>query len=65
MYKVIHEFLDLQDDSRYYGVGDKFPRSGKKVSKKRFEELSTSVNKIGVPLIEEVENPKKSNKKEK
>ena len=65
MYKVIHEFLDLQDDSHYYGVGDRFPRKGKKVSEERAEELSTSGNKIGVPLIEEIKNPKKTNKKEK
>lgn len=52
MYKVIHEFLDLQDNSHYYAVGKTFPRRGVKVSKERIEELSTSANKIGVPLIE-------------
>lgn len=61
MYKVIHEFLDLQDGSRYYGVGDTFPIRGK--SKERLEELSTPNNKIGVPLIKEIKKPKK--KKEK
>lgn len=62
MYKVIHEFLDLQDGNRYYGVGDTFPYSGK--SKKRLEELSTSNNKIGVPLIKEIKKPKKATKEE-
>ena len=52
MYKVIHEFLDLQDNNHYYAVGKTFPRRGVKVSKERIEELSTSANKIGVPLIE-------------
>lgn len=61
MYKVIHEFLDLQDNNRYYGVGDTFPQRGK--SKERLEELSSPNNKIGVPLIEEIKKPKK--KKEK
>lgn len=59
MFKVIHEFLDLQDDSRYYKVGDTFPRKGFKVSEKRLEELSTSANKIGVPLIQEFKRKKK------
>jgi hypothetical protein len=59
MFKVIHEFLDLQDDSRYYKVGDTFPRKGFKVAKERLEELSTSANKIGVPLIQEFKRKKK------
>lgn len=57
MYKVIHEFLDLQDNSKYYGVGDTFPVRGK--SKDRLKELSTSDNKIGVPLIKEIKKSKK------
>ena len=57
MFKVIHEFLDLQDNSKYYGVGDTFPVRGK--SKERLKELSTSENKIGVPLIKEIKKPKK------
>ena len=61
MYKVIHEFLDLEDGNRYYRVGDTFPQRGK--SKERLEELSSPNNKIGVPLIEEIKKPKK--KKEK
>lgn len=63
MAKVIHEFLDLQDNSHYYGVGDTFPRKGVEVSKERFAELSTSANKIGVPLIE-MPKRKRSKKKE-
>lgn len=53
-YRVIHTFRDLQDEEHVYKVGDKFPRKGR-TSKARLEELSTADNKIGVPLIEEVE----------
>jgi len=52
MYRVIREFADLQDNNHVYRVGDKFPRSGHKVSKQRSKELETSANKIGEPLIE-------------
>lgn len=55
MYKVIVEFADLKDNNHVYRVGDKFPRTGYKVSKERQEELATSANKIGKPLIEKVE----------
>ena len=54
MYKVIKFFTDLQDGSHPYQVGDTFPRSGLRVSKARFQELSSPANKQGVPLIEEV-----------
>ena len=53
-YRVIHTFRDLQDEEYVYKVGDKYPRKGR-TSKARLEELSTADNKIGVPLIEEVE----------
>ena len=59
MYKVIHEFLDLQDNSYYYGIGDTYPRSDVTVDKERLAELSSSANKIGVPLIEKVKKPRK------
>ncbi len=62
MYKVIHEFLDLQDGSYYYHVGDKFPREGIKANKARITELSTADNKIGVPLIEEIKKRKSKEK---
>lgn len=53
-YKVIYKFRDLQDNEHVYKVGDKFPRKGR-ATKARLEELSTADNKVGVPLIEEVE----------
>lgn len=55
MYIVIKFFTDLQDEGRPYKVGEAFPRKGKKVSKARFEELASSNNKQGEPLIEWVE----------
>ncbi|WP_330948897.1 hypothetical protein [Virgibacillus sp. MG-45] len=54
-YVVIHYFEDLQDESRPYNVGDVFPVEGKKVSKKRINELASAKNKQGKALIEKVE----------
>ena len=54
MYEVLRSFTDLQDNGYVYNVGDIFPHVGKKVSEARYHELSTSSNKIGVPLIKEV-----------
>lgn len=55
VYKVISKFKDLQDNGFFYNVGDAYPRKGKKASKKRIAELSSSDNRRGIPLIEEVE----------
>ncbi|MEP9852107.1 hypothetical protein ABDK10_05330 [Staphylococcus aureus] len=55
-YEVISDFKDGQDKEKIYKVGENFPKpSNKKVSKARIEELSTSENKAGKPLIKEVE----------
>lgn len=54
-YKVIKAFTDLQDDNHVYRVGDKFPRSGR-AKKERIEELSSSDNAQGEPVIEEVDD---------
>lgn len=59
MYKVIYAFADLMDNDYVYAVGDTYPRKGLKVSKERIHELASRENKIGRPLIEEVEKPKK------
>lgn len=60
MFKVVHSFKDLQDDEKLYKVGDKYPRAGYKPTEKRIAELLGKRNKIGEPLIKEVEKPKKS-----
>lgn len=54
-YIVLAMFTDLQDDNHKYEKGDVFPRDGKKVTKKRVTELSSSKNKRGVPLIKPIE----------
>ena len=50
-YRVIHKFKDLKDNGYIYNVGDTYPRHDVTVSKERLNELKTSKNKIGVPLI--------------
>ena len=54
MYRVIHEFMDLQDENHIYRVGDTYPREGKETSLERATELMSNKNKIGEPIIEDV-----------
>lgn len=54
MYKVIKFFTDLNDNEHAYKVGDTFPREGVEVNPERLKALSTSENKRGIPVIEEV-----------
>lgn len=56
-YKVIKRFRDLQDANHIYNVGDKNPRKGR-LNKERIEELKSYDNKIGFPLIVEIEGDK-------
>lgn len=51
MYETIHYFTDLQDFNHPYNVGDMFPRHGMVVSQARLDELASSRNKQGKPLI--------------
>lgn len=53
-YVVIEDFTDAQDDRHIYREGDKFPRKGR-AKKVRVEELLSSDNKRGMPLIAVVE----------
>lgn len=53
-YIVVHAFMDLEDEKRVYEVGDTFPATKRKVSKKRIEELSTTNNKLNEILIEKI-----------
>lgn len=50
-YVVLKDFTDLQDENHVYRTGDKYPRKGRG-KKERIEELSTSENIRGEPLIE-------------
>lgn len=52
MYKVVTKFIDLEDNSHLYNVGDEYPRVGLKPTKKRIKELSSVKNKRNTILIE-------------
>lgn len=65
MYKVIKDFTDLQDNNYVYKKNDIFPRKGFDVLPSRINELATSKNKQGQPLIEEVEETPKKKKSAK
>lgn len=63
MYQVIRAFTDLKA-SHVYSVGDTFPHNGVEVDAERIAELASDRNKLGVPLIEEIEEkPKRTRKK--
>lgn len=64
MYKVLKDFVDLEDDNYLYHKGDVYPRDGVEVGNERLLELSTKDNKIGEILIEAVDEPKKEVAKE-
>lgn len=64
IYKVIRFFTDRLDNEYAYNVGDTYPHAGKSVSKERIEELASSKNKQGRPLIEAVEEPETDNSEE-
>ncbi len=55
-YVVIKAFVDLQDGRYRYEKGDKYPRKGKRATKKRISELASSENRRGEPMIKEVED---------
>ncbi len=60
-YKVIYPFKDLEDNGHIYKIDDKFPFDDKEISKKRMKELSSTKNKIGKRLIEEMEDEANEN----
>lgn len=63
MYRVIRAFTDLKASHVYY-VGDAFPYNGVYVDDDRLSELASNKNRMGVPLIEEIEEkPKRTRKK--
>lgn len=55
MYKALVKFTDLQDSSFLYNAGDEYPRKGYSPSADRVEELLSSNNRRGRPVIEKVE----------
>lgn len=56
MYRVIHNFVDPEDNNHVYLVGDFYPREGAETTLERATFLLGSSHAIGCPLIEEVEN---------
>ena len=58
-HKVVSRFKETRHDGHIYEVGDNYPVEGKKATKARLEELSTTKNKYNQVFIEEVaETPK-------
>ncbi|WP_350300596.1 hypothetical protein [Peribacillus frigoritolerans] len=54
-YQATVDFKDLQDKGKIYRKGDSFPKPGnKKVEEERLEELLSSDNKMGKPVIKEI-----------
>lgn len=53
-YRVIKEFLDLEDQNHRYTVGDTYPRGGLAPTKERIMFLLSSQNLLHTPVIEEV-----------
>ena len=63
MYKVVKRFYDLKANHAY-SVGDTFPHDGVEVGSERIAELVSDKNRLGVPLIEEIEEkPKRARRK--
>lgn len=54
-YIVLMRFADLQDGNRIYEAGDTYPRPGFDVSPERLAELAGSDNRMGEPLIVNVD----------
>ena len=65
MYKVIKKFRDMQDGLHAYSVGDTFPHDGVEVDAERIAELASDKNRLGIPLIKEIEKKPKRGKKKK
>ena len=65
MYRVIHKFYDLKDNNHAYSVGDTFPHNGVEVDVERIAELASDKNRLGVPLIEAIEEKPKRKRKKK
>lgn len=53
-YTVVSRFMAKEHDDHIYKVGDVYPLKGKRSSKARIEELSTSNNKYKHPFIRKV-----------
>lgn len=51
-YEVVQKFKDVQDNGKVYQKGDRYPKPlNKKVSEERLNELASTSNKLGQPVI--------------
>lgn len=58
-YEAIVDFTDLKDDKKVYKKGDIFPKpANKKIDEERIGELLSHDNKLGKPIIKEVDDSK-------
>ena len=65
MYRVVQKFYDLKDNNHAYSVGETFPHNGVEVDAERIAELASDKNRLGVPLIEAIEEKPKRKRKKK
>lgn len=56
-YEVIRDFRDVKDNLHLYRTGDKYPYKGR-YKRERVEELMSSNNKFGYPVIQLKEGDK-------
>ena len=56
MYKVVLGFRDKEDGMRRYRPGDAYPRKGYEPDEVRIQELTSSKNRLGKPLIVKTEH---------
>lgn len=57
-YIALVRFADLRDKKHIYGAGDEYPRPGYAPSPERIAELTGSKNRMGYPLIKNVDKPR-------
>lgn len=56
-YIALTRFADLRDKKHIYGAGDEYPRPGYVPSPERISELASEHNRMGYPLIRDVDAP--------
>lgn len=55
-YIVVQDFKDLEDKNKVYSKGDVYPNpANKKIDQKRIDQLLSSKNKQGRPVIKETD----------
>lgn len=60
MYKVINRFIEKNHNGHVYEVGDTYPVDGKKLVKKRADELTQVHPQYGVVFLQVIEDDEKS-----